>query len=169
VMQAGSGYISRAVDGQSYSGSNNTAVWNTNSAWLAPFIGVPHNGNYNFNVYATPAIDNLIGNPYPSALDLTSLVADNNTLLGKFYFWVHATPAINNVYEVGDYATWNQNSGGGAGAGQAGKVSLPMHLQRELFRSKIHKEWQATIMDFIELQIILPQAQPQLENTMLFG
>ena len=35
---------------------------------------------------------NLIGNPYPSAIDTAELVADNPLLTGTFYFWTHDTP-----------------------------------------------------------------------------
>jgi len=36
---------------------------------------------------------NLIGNPYPSAIDMNKLMASNSEILeGAFYFWTHDTP-----------------------------------------------------------------------------
>ncbi len=51
------------------------------------------NGN---DTYHTNA--NLIGNPYPSAIDIKQLYSQNNSVLtGTFYFWTHDTDIANNT------------------------------------------------------------------------
>jgi len=121
VMLPGRGYIARAVDGATNATGNNTGTFTINGTWNAPFIGVPNNGNYPIGVYAAPGIDNLLGNPYPSALDLNQLKTDNTALLGTFYFWNHATGINSNSYDAaGDYAIYNANTGFGTAAGSGG-------------------------------------------------
>jgi hypothetical protein len=57
---------------------------------------------------------NLIGNPYPSALDLVELYNDNSSLLtGSFYFWTHnslvgtGTGPWGLNYNTNDFASYN--------------------------------------------------------------
>jgi PKD-like domain len=70
------------------------------------FIGVPNNGDIPFAVGADEY--NLIGNPYPSAIDATKFMVDNSTIIyGPLYFWTHNTPITNNQYSADDYATFN--------------------------------------------------------------
>ncbi|MFV5697155.1 T9SS sorting signal type C domain-containing protein [Flavobacterium sp. ZT3R17] len=89
----------------------------------ASFFGVPNNGNYTFPVvYTTAETSNLIGNPYPSALDADAFLFANKTLLdGTIYFWTHNTtiqlasaivlPAYAGsgiyAYTSDDYASYN--------------------------------------------------------------
>ena len=116
VMIPAVGYIIRAP-------SNYDTV--TPSTYIGQFRGVPNNGNYTFpivvNTVPNPIQDrNLIGNPYPSAIDADLLLANNlTTLQGSFYFWTHNTPITNNVYTANDYAVYNQ-SGGTAAAVNTG-------------------------------------------------
>lgn len=118
AMEFGNGYIVR---------DNNAAT----------FTGVPHNGVYTPNIYrgddfttpgpqgmARTATDdnwNLLGNPYPSAIDVLSTngFLDINTQLEGFVkIWTHANGLVTTVdpfyqnfdnnYQVADYATYNR-------------------------------------------------------------
>ncbi len=108
-MTAGTGYIVRApstfstVTPQVYNGS---------------FSGVPNSGSI-----TTPIVGankyNLIGNPYPSAInaDLFLSNAANNTVVdATIYLWTHNTPIANNVYTANDYAVYNYLGGTGTSA-----------------------------------------------------
>lgn len=81
----------------------------------ASFIGVPNNGTiqtpivFNGDVNGT---SNLIGNPYPSAIDADKfLTLNSNVIDGTLYFWTHNTPIINGQYNVDDYASYNKTGG----------------------------------------------------------
>jgi hypothetical protein len=114
VMTPGQGYIVRAP--QSFD-MNSTAVY------TASFIGVPNNGD----VTITPVGGqwNLIGNPYPSALDAQKLMTANNNV-GSLYFWTHNSPPSNTVsgdatynYTSNDYAVYNFSGGVATSSGAA--------------------------------------------------
>jgi len=123
-MTPGKGYIARARNGQSgldYSGastqfliySSDNRSGELKGTWTAKFNGVPNNGDIKVPIVKTASSsDNLIGNPYPSALDLYSFYQDNTSVLGaNFYFWTHATAMANNRYNDenidNDYAIYN--------------------------------------------------------------
>jgi hypothetical protein len=54
---------------------------------------------------------NLIGNPYPSAVDIESFLntngETNGVIDGTVYLWTHATEISNNGYSDSDYVTYN--------------------------------------------------------------
>jgi hypothetical protein len=84
--------------------------------FTASFVGVPNNGTIPFSVvHNPPSALNLIGNPYPSALDANLLITDpgflvNNTILGgTIYLWSHNTAydPVTNSYLGTDYAVRN--------------------------------------------------------------
>ncbi|MGO4904868.1 GEVED domain-containing protein [Flavobacterium sp. W20_MBD1_R3] len=93
----------------------------------ASFEGTPNNGDYEVDILvsALGKSNNLIGNPYPSALDAESfLIANREVLQGTLYFWTHNTPirtatgATNEgsgdlVYISDDYASYNLTGGVG--------------------------------------------------------
>lgn len=115
VMQPGIGYIARARSGTlgiDYAGVATT--FNLGSTWLAKFFGTPNNGNFALPIYKTGNdFNNLIGNPYPSAIDMKLFNddADNSgKLTGNFLFWTHATPVSANAYNASDYAIYNANT-----------------------------------------------------------
>jgi hypothetical protein len=102
--------------------------------FTANFTGVPNNGTIPFTVVHTASSDlNLIGNPYPSALNATALVTDpgfnvnGNFLGGTLYFWSHNTNLnmTTGQYTFSDYAVWNVLGGvntyysGNVGAGNS--------------------------------------------------
>ena len=94
------------------------------------FIGVPNNGTFTTPVISSPSNLNLIGNPYPSALDINCFLTDpaNAHLGGTVYLWAHNIPidwsgstqqgfpgsAIYN-YNVNSYAAYNLMGGVGTG------------------------------------------------------
>ncbi|PPD00316.1 MAG: hypothetical protein CTY35_02635 [Methylotenera sp.] len=108
TMIPAKGYIIRAPSNYSTSAT---------TTYVGQFVGVPNNGNYSIpivvNTIPNPIQDrNLIGNPYPSAIDADLLLAANlSTLQGSFYFWTHNTPITNFVYTANDYAVYNQSGG----------------------------------------------------------
>ncbi|HEX9150963.1 MAG TPA: T9SS sorting signal type C domain-containing protein, partial [Flavobacterium sp.] len=92
----------------------------------APFIGVPNNGNVSVSIpFAGSETTNLIGNPYPSALDADLfLTANSGVLDGTLYFWTHHTEigiGVSNpgtgiyAYSSDDYAAYNHTGGIGTG------------------------------------------------------
>lgn len=83
--------------------------------FLASFTGIPNNGTiqtpitFNGDVNGT---SNLIGNPYPSAIDAdTFLTLNSGVIEGTLYFWTHNTPITNGQYNVNDYASYNKTGG----------------------------------------------------------
>ena len=86
------------------------------------FKGVPNNGDYSFAVGSNQL--NLIGNPYPSALDADLFMTNLNNanmINGALYFWTHKTAisqsGSNYVYTADDYATYTLTGGVGTGVG----------------------------------------------------
>ncbi|OMQ12841.1 calcium-binding protein [[Flexibacter] sp. ATCC 35103] len=83
------------------------------SRFEATFKGVPNNGKVILNLGGTD-IFNLIGNPYPSALNADLFLFENRSnLKGALYFWTHNTPYLNNEYSSDDYAVYNSLGGVG--------------------------------------------------------
>lgn len=88
----------------------------------APFQGVPNNGLINVAIPSSGGeTSNLIGNPYPSALDTDLFLKTNSSVLeGTLYFWTHNTAigiGVSNpgtgvyAYSSDDYATYNLTGG----------------------------------------------------------
>ncbi|EAZ95669.1 CHU large protein [Flavobacteria bacterium BAL38] len=126
-MVNGKGYIVRGPDSFTATPQNYTQN----------FVGVPNNGiinmpisrgtydgaNYSTGVSGTLATNNddnwnLIGNPYPSAINANLFLAANTNIAGFIKFWTHGTlpssatsdPFYNNYgqnYTVADYVTYN--------------------------------------------------------------
>lgn len=123
-MQPGIGYIARARDGASGTDYNGVSTpFAVGNPWTAKFYGVPHNGTISCPIIKTTAFSyNLIGNPYPSALDLEAFFQANSTVLtGNFYFWTHHNAIQNNTYNASDYAVYNASLN--AGVRGSGTVS----------------------------------------------
>lgn len=110
-MVAGKGYIIRAPNGFPSTGSG--------TVFSGTFEGVPNNGV--ITVPAQGELDkwNLIGNPYPAAIDIEKfLIANSSILEGSIRLWTHNTlpgaiPAYPGFspnalnYSSDDYATYN--------------------------------------------------------------
>jgi len=98
IMIPGKGYIIRGP--QEFS----TTV---SSKFEAVFKGVPNNGKINLDLGNMDTF-NLIGNPYPSALNADMFLSQNKSnIKGALYFWTHNTPYINDQYSSDDYAVYN--------------------------------------------------------------
>ncbi len=107
-MISGKGYISRARNGQFGLDYNNvSSIFNAGGTWTAKFYGVPNNGIVTLK-NITSGNYCLIGNPYPSAIDVDAFMLKNNLVLGgTIYFWTHNTAIANNAYTSNDYASYN--------------------------------------------------------------
>jgi hypothetical protein len=73
---------------------------------------------------ALPSPDgwNIIGNPYPSAIDANSFLSTNTDLTGAIYFWSD-DGSSGSAFTTADYATYT--SAGGVGASGGGYASAP--------------------------------------------
>jgi uncharacterized repeat protein (TIGR01451 family) len=100
-MTPGVGYLVRAPQ---------TFDIDVPSVFPATFVGVPTNGT----VSVTPQNGkwNLIGNPYPSAINADELITNNST--GALYFWTHNTKPSSALpgdgkynYTSADYAVYS--------------------------------------------------------------
>lgn len=86
TMAVGEGYIARASNGSS-------------AAVALPITfqgGKPHNGQISVPIergFTTGTDDcwNLLGNPYPSAMDADSFLTDNTNIEGSVRIWMHGT------------------------------------------------------------------------------
>lgn len=83
TFQKGTGYGIRA--------SNTLST--TPTTFNGIFSGVPNNGDISVNLSKLGNGYNLVGNPYPSDLNLDQLYADNSDdITGTFYFWTNINP-----------------------------------------------------------------------------
>jgi hypothetical protein len=101
-MNVGKGYIVRSP----------LLVGSAPAIFTGIFSGVPNNGDINIPIEVSGALNvnnlNLIGNPYPSAIDATMFLNTNGSILNKtIYLWSHNTPITGNIYTPNDYATFD--------------------------------------------------------------
>jgi hypothetical protein len=105
LMNPGKGYIIRAPQ-TSHTSIRAVVVAN---AVNGQFSGTPISGTFTTPIVGANSL-NLIGNPYPSALnaDLFLGLASNQAVVGgSIYFWTHNTPITANSYNGSDYAIYN--------------------------------------------------------------
>jgi hypothetical protein len=125
-MTVGKGYIARGPE--TLLGTQTPP----STQFTTTFYGVPNNGTINIPILHSGASDgtsNLIGNPYPSAIDANAFLSANSTVIeGTIYFWTHNTMIGVGTVELGsglypytgnDYASYN---GTGGAAGSGGKI-----------------------------------------------
>ena len=99
AMTQGVGYIGRAPNNLTYSP---TQIVETS------FVGVPSNGVINTPIIKSTGTYSLIGNPYPSAIDIDFFITANTASTnGTIYLWTHNTPITNLQYTTNDYAKYN--------------------------------------------------------------
>lgn len=120
VMTPGVGYIAMSDPSGTYPTTDN-----------ASFIGTFNTGDITtgivFNAANVGESWNLIGNPYPSAIDFDAFQAANSGLIdGVAYFWSHSLPPNssnpgNQVqnFNQSDYAVYTVGSGGSSGSSGA--------------------------------------------------
>lgn len=138
VMAKGKGYIVRGPNNFSTTTPQNfTAIFTgkaNNGTISTPIARGTYNGENYFNGEnkVTNADDNLnlIGNPYPSAIDAVKFVTANTDLDGYVRVWTHSTPISNSNsnpfygnftynYSSSDYLTIN-----GTGTSKPGALSV---------------------------------------------
>ena len=107
VMSVGKGYIIRGPKTFSETiSANHEAI----------FRGVPNNGLVPVLIAATDT-SNLIGNPYPSAINADLFINVNKGIMdGTIYLWTHNTAINKSVYTSDDYAVYNLLGGVGTSA-----------------------------------------------------
>lgn len=106
TMAAGKGYIVRAPQSHSIT---------TPSVFEATFTGRPNNGPVSMTLNRGAGNWNLLGNPYPSAIDMELFLNDPANVAnlgGTVYLWTHNT-AVNPgtgaySYVSADYIAWNK-------------------------------------------------------------
>lgn len=112
IMRSGKGYIIRVPKPNS-NYTNGKDYW-TGTTYEQPvkFVGVPNNGIIIGEALNTNT-SQLLGNPYPSALDANAFLSNpnNSFLKGTIYFWTHNTAYANNKYTSDDYAAYNRLGG----------------------------------------------------------
>ncbi|UMY66631.1 MULTISPECIES: hypothetical protein [unclassified Flavobacterium] len=130
TMTPGTGYISRAPSNLTYPLAG---------GYTASFTGTPNNGTVSVSATKTASgPENLVGNPYPSALDADAFIKANiynpnawgftgtinQSIDGNLYFWTHNTAISATTpgsfvynYTTDDYATYNLSGGTSAGTG----------------------------------------------------
>jgi len=128
VMDVAKGYILRAPD---------IAPFNTVTAnvFNGEFFGAPNNGDITTDIAISGGGTNdmnLIGNPYPSAIDADTFLlynrpANGGVLGGTIFYWTHNIPITSNgstyEYSWNDYASYNLTGGVGTAAPSA--ISCP--------------------------------------------
>lgn len=101
VMDPARGYIIRAP--QSYDVQ-------TAAPFNATFYGIPNNGTISIPIVVNVGNYNLIGNPYPSALDINAFLSYPSNISkvdATVYLWTHNTPIASYQYTSNDYAVYN--------------------------------------------------------------
>nr|WP_294787579.1 T9SS sorting signal type C domain-containing protein [uncultured Flavobacterium sp.] len=111
-MLTGKGYSIRAP--QSYDATVKTD-------FFGRFTGVPNNGD--INVTVVDGKWNLIGNPYPSAVNADTFIRDNPGI-GALYFWAHVNLPVKSstdqfYYYTDDFVVYNGLGGTNTGGTNA--------------------------------------------------
>lgn len=124
VMVPGRGYIIRAPNNFPMESSGDQPQIDN-----VVFTGQPNNGMITIPIDNSGDGWNLIGNPYPSALDIEEFYRNPNNqsiLDGTIYLWTHNTEiALSGTsynYSKSDYASYNMTGGTGT---TGGNVSTP--------------------------------------------
>ncbi len=106
---------------------NNYPTDETVQTFTGTFVGVPNNGNKTFPLKIIGQGYNLVGNPYPSNIDLEELFNSNNSAINySAYFWTNVNP-----YNSGD-GTYTANNYaqvvGGTGTPATGSTIEPTNI-----------------------------------------
>lgn len=112
AMVPGRGYIIRSPQNFDIQGQPDAEA----TVYTAHFTGKPNNGIVEHAVTGSDTVSkwNLLGNPYPSAIDMEKFLLENNlNLEGTIYLWTHnsaiQTTEVPGIYSYNpsDYATFN--------------------------------------------------------------
>lgn len=114
VMEPGRGYILRAPANWSVTNA-------TQGVYNGSFHGVANTGIVPVTIARGTSTFNLIGNPYPSAVDIDLFITDpanENLVNGTIYLWTHNTAVSASIpgnaqynYTADDYAKYNLTGG----------------------------------------------------------
>ncbi len=115
-MNPGDGYIIRGNSSISYPTSPITEFANAyNNGIITQSLNFKGDGGATLNIDND---SNLVGNPYPSAIDGTKLLnVTLNPTAGTLYFWTHNSSPVNGNFSTDDYALWNLSGGTAAISG----------------------------------------------------
>ncbi|MDR6845227.1 T9SS sorting signal type C domain-containing protein [Flavobacterium granuli] len=107
---AGKGFAIRVPKPNIHFVPNNEYWTGLTYAQPVKFVGVPNNGDITIDSQGIQK-DNLIGNPYPSAIDADKFINENLDMIdGGLYFWTHNTAITQSgsfyVYSPNDYAVY---------------------------------------------------------------
>ena len=122
LMNPGKGYIIRAP--QNFDPVA-TTVFN------GQFFGIPNNGVISTPILVSTYDINLIGNPYPSALNINAFFDYNGITTGTgivdktIYLWTHNTAVAANNYTNSDYAVYNYMGGIGTTGAPGANNAVP--------------------------------------------
>lgn len=125
------------VQGQGYLIRTPNTFSTTNPAtWNVQFNGVPNNGDISLSCGNTGATQKyfLVGNPYPSAINISTFLANNPNITGVMYFWrrpnsgstnsYYGTRTANGVFTTNDENIGALNPGNSIPSGQAFFVAM---------------------------------------------
>lgn len=111
-MTPGKGYINTGNSSISYpntyTASFNGSTFNNGDISIA--LGFSSDGDADNDW-------NLLGNPYPSAIDADAFIADNINIGGTLYFWTHNTADSVGDNTQDDYVLWNGTGSTGSCTG----------------------------------------------------
>lgn len=107
-MSPGVGYINTGKSGIAYPNTYTAAFSGAafNNGDIAVSLGFSSDGDDDNDW-------NLLGNPYPSAIDADQFIADNLDIGGTLYFWTHNTRDSAGDNTQDDYVLWNGSGGTG--------------------------------------------------------
>lgn len=84
------------------------------TSWTGTFTGTPNNGRINPDlIHSGVGLGfNLIGNPYPSPINISSFLTGNSSRIdGTIYFWTNTNAAVAGTYIANNFATRNLTGG----------------------------------------------------------
>ncbi|UPQ77976.1 T9SS sorting signal type C domain-containing protein [Flavobacterium azooxidireducens] len=85
----GQGYLIRTPDNHPTSATS----------WSGQFIGLPNSGDVTVGLSAAGQGFNLVGNPYPSPISISTLLSENTGVIGgNLYFWRKTNGATGSAY-----------------------------------------------------------------------
>lgn len=103
-FNAATGYLIRAEN----------TMPSTLTSWTGTYTGTPNNGRINPNlIHSGIGLGfNLIGNPYPSPITISSFLTGNSSRIdGTIYFWTNTNSAVSGTYTANNFATRNLTGG----------------------------------------------------------
>lgn len=94
----GQGYLIRTPDNHPTSPTS----------WLGQFVGLPNSGDLNIGLSTAGNGYNLVGNPYPAPISISTLLSENNGVIaGNLYFWRKTNGAAGSAYIAYSGGTFN--------------------------------------------------------------